>query len=374
MREEWKRQISRPLFWGVLIGSILINMWILANFGGQRELVKKSREIWEELQLPLDEESAEMYLEALEPIEKKESGVPSFRQIMDGTRYMIKEMDSDSLADAFSSSQMLTGEAEAYIKTEYGKLGKVLEENRGNGTAASFFVPCSRNFFDLFSRWIPLACTLESILAGILLMMQSVSETFSAGTAAVVYATKAGRRIQDRRRRMAASAGLLFTLCIWSVTVMTACAVFPLGSLWKTPIGSMMLLDSFFPILSRMPLNAAEYVGMEVVVSIFTVLLFSYISFSLVIRNKNSFVSFIQLGLGCSVIYTVTSLFPKDSRFYFTMQYNPVDLARKAGHWMVSGGTFFSPQYYEVIVLLCWGGIAGAAAYAVRKRFLAEDL
>ena len=84
MRDEWKRQMCRPLFWGILIGSILLNMWILANFGGQRELVRKSREIWDELQLPLSEETAEKYLEALEPTEEKQTGVPTFRQIMEG--------------------------------------------------------------------------------------------------------------------------------------------------------------------------------------------------------------------------------------------------------------------------------------------------
>ena len=79
MRDEWKRQMCRPLFWGILIGSILLNMWILANFGGQRELVRKSREIWDELQLPLSEETAEKYLEALEPTEEKH-GVRKIRE------------------------------------------------------------------------------------------------------------------------------------------------------------------------------------------------------------------------------------------------------------------------------------------------------
>lgn len=374
MREEWKHQLCSPLFWGILIGSILVNMWILANFRGQREFVKRSREVWEQVRLPLSEESAGIYLDALEPIEEKETGVPTLQQMMEGTLYMLRELDGESLADAFSSSLMLDGRAEDYVKEEYGKLETVLEENRENGTAAGFFVPCCRNFFELFSRWIPLSCTLESILAGILLMMRSVSETFTTGTAPVVYTAKAGRRIQDSRRRAAAASGILFTVCIWSVTLLGACAVFPLGSLWKTPVGSMMLLDSFFPMISRIPLTAAGYVGAEFLISLFTALLFSYMSFSPVTRNKNSFASFVQLGMGCAVVYTVTSLFPKDSRFYFTMQYNPVDLAGKAGHWMVSGGTFFSPQHYEVLVLLLWGVVAGAAAYAARRKFLAEDL
>ena len=83
MREEWKHQMCSPLFWGILVGSVLVNLWILANFGGQRELVFRSREAWEQLRLPLSEDSAELYLDALEPMDEKETGVPTFRQIMD---------------------------------------------------------------------------------------------------------------------------------------------------------------------------------------------------------------------------------------------------------------------------------------------------
>ena len=71
MREEWKHQICSPLFWGILIGSILVNTWILANFRGQRDLVKRSREVWEQVQLPVSEETARIYLDMLEPTEKK---------------------------------------------------------------------------------------------------------------------------------------------------------------------------------------------------------------------------------------------------------------------------------------------------------------
>ena len=95
--------------------------------------------------------------------EEKAAGVPTIEQVMDGTLHLIQELNGEMLGSAFSSSLMLTGDAEEYVKDEYAKLDEVLEENRKDGTAAGFFVPGNRGFFELFSRWIPLSCTLEAV-------------------------------------------------------------------------------------------------------------------------------------------------------------------------------------------------------------------
>ena len=70
----------------------------------------------------------------------------------------------------------------------------------------------------------------------------------------------------------------------------------------------------------------------------------------------------------------MTSLFPKWSVVYFILQYNPVDLARKAGHWMVNGASFLSPRYYEITVIILWGILIACAAFRVRRQFLKKDL
>lgn len=374
MKEEWKRQIKSPLFWGLMIGSLLINFWILANYSGQRELVVKSREAWMKLNLPVNETSVQLYLKELESVEERKAGVPGFKQVLDGALYMQQELDGQDLADVFSTAFMLRGEALKYVEEEYGKLDKVLEYNRRDGTAAMFFVPGNRGFFELYSRQIPLFCTLESILAAVLLMMKSVNEPFSVGTAMVVFATKTGRKSQDKRRRAAVLTSVVFAVGVWAVTCLSAGILFPMGNLWKTRVGSMMLLDSFFPIISRFPMTVAAYLGLEFGISVLSSVLFCYLSYIFAARNQNSFASFVQLMFGCACIYTVTSLFPKDSRFFFTVQYNPVSLIQRAGHWVVSGGPFFSPQYYEITVLLLWGSLIGIAVYLSRRRFLREDL
>ena len=76
------RVVLSPIFWGLLIGSMAVNAWILINFSGQRELVEKSVKAWEDLGLPVVENTAEQYLKVLEPGEKKEVGIPTLRQIM----------------------------------------------------------------------------------------------------------------------------------------------------------------------------------------------------------------------------------------------------------------------------------------------------
>lgn len=374
MKREWKRLLGSRIFLGLLIGSMAVNAWVLINFGSQRELVKKSEKIWEELGLAVNENTAERYLRVLEPGEKEEKGIPNFRQIIEGTVYLTKNLNSRDMAEQFSCALMLEGQAREYAEKEYKKLDGILEENRENGKAEHFFVPGNRGFFELFSRWIPLVCTLESILAGILFMIYTVNEPLTSGTASVEYTTKRGRKCQDQRRRAAALTGVTFTVMIWGLTLLAAALMFPLGGLWKTPIGSMMVLDAYYPLISWFPLNIAEYVGVEFLLSVFAVLLFSYIGYGAAAKGRNSFRAFMLIGFGCACTYTVTSLFPKGSIFYFVLQYNPVDFARKAGHWMVNGASFLSPKYYEITVILVWGILTAGAAFVVRKQFLKKDL
>ena len=330
------RVVLSPIFWGLLIGSMGVNAWILINFSGQRAIVEKSVKAWEDLGLPVDENTAEQYLEVLEPGEKKEAGIPTLRQIMDGTVYMTNELDSSVLAENFSSALMLEDGAKKYAEKEYQKMEGILAENRRNQDAAHFFVPGSRGFFE--------------------------------------YTSKTGRKSQDQRRRAAILAGLTFTAVIWGVTILAAALIFPLGPLWKTPIGSMMVLDSYFPVISWFPLHIAGYLGLEFLISVCAAVLFSYIGYTFAAKGRNSFKAFILLGFGCACIYTVTSLFPKWSVVYFILQYNPVDLARKAGHWMVNGASFLSPRYYEITVIILWGILIACAAFRVRRQFLKKDL
>lgn len=59
------------------------------------------------------------------------------------------------MAEAFSSSLRLTGEAKEYVSTEYGKLGKILEENRESGRAASFLYRAAGTFCIVFQMDSP---------------------------------------------------------------------------------------------------------------------------------------------------------------------------------------------------------------------------
>lgn len=374
MKEEWKRQSKSLLFWGFLVGSLIVNLWILLNFSGQRELVQKSRQAAEELGPSISTETLDHYLTVLKPAEQIDNGIPTHRQMMEGALHLSDTFRSSDCYQAFANTLMLSDGAAEYAKKEYQKLEPVILENKESGIANTFFVPCNQSFFDLFSRWIPLACTLESILAGVLITMRCVTEPFSTGTSMIVYTTKTGRRIQRQQFFTGISLSLTFTLIIWGITLTGATIMFPLGELWNAPLGSMMVLDSFYPIISWVSLSIKEYIGLELLLSAGISLLFSCIAFCFVSKSKNSFLAFVQLGFVCALVYTVTSLFPKNSILYFILQYNPVDFARKAGHWAVNGGTFFSPRFYEITVISLWGLLTIIGIIIVHKQFLKKDL
>lgn len=374
MKEEWKRQVKSPLFWGFLVGSLIANIWILLNFSGQRELVQKSRQAVEELGPSISAKTLDNYLSVLASAEVKESGIPTHRQMLEGGLKLSETLGSNDCYKAFADSMMLSGGAAKYAEKEYQKLEPVLIKNRESGVSNAFFVPCSQSFFNLFSRWIPLVCTLESILAAILIMMRCVTEPFSTQTAMIVYSTKTGRHIRRRQLSAGILLSLTFTLIIWAVTLVGAGILFPLGELWNAPLGSMMVLDSFYPIISWISLSVKEYIGLEFVLSAGISLLFSCLAFCFAAKSKNSFLAFVRLGFACALLYTVTSLFPRNSIVYFILQYNPVDFARNAGHWLVNGAAFFSPRYYEITVLSLWGLLAVLGAAIVHRQFIKKDL
>lgn len=54
----------------------------------------------------------------------------------------------------------------------------------------------------------------------------------------------------------------------------------------------------------------------------------------------------------------------------FWMQYNPLDMALKAGDWFLYGADHFSPQGYEICTAALWIILCGdvSADFAVRKK------
>ena len=153
------RVVLSPIFWGLLIGSMAVNAWILINFSGQRELVEKSVKAWEDLGLPVVENTAEQYLKVLEPGEKKEVGIPTLRQIMDGTVHMTNELNGSDLAENFSSVLMKTGQRNMRRKNikswmvSWQKIGGIRLPHTSLSREAEVFLNYFQDGFLWLVRW-----------------------------------------------------------------------------------------------------------------------------------------------------------------------------------------------------------------------------
>lgn len=390
MGEEMKRVFLRPMFYALLLGCVAINVWVLWNASDQRSQVIASRDTAEQLTVGTGQtllrlqpgqtgDIAQAITRRLPDADQgseavKGGGTPTILQMLDGALAMADGVNGEAMAGTYISGEGLKDEAADIARKIYSQLDPVIEENRANGTADTFFVPCNEGFFQLFTNNLLLFLMVESIVCSVLLMINTANDAFSAKLSGLVYSSRRGRRLQLVKLLSGLVTAVIFTAILWAVTLGLTALIFPLGSLWQVPLGSMMVLDQFYPLISWFPMTIAQYVCVQFLVALGCVIVFALGAYGLVTRLHNSFSAFMVLGFVSALIYTVTFYFPKTTFMYFVMQCNPMDLARKAGRWLVSGAAGLSPQFYEVFTLAVWLVILGLAGVMEIKRFYQEDL
>ncbi len=374
MKEECRRIICNRLPWLLLTAALTVNLWILWNFQGQREYVQTSRSLAEEGTEYVTSENQEEIITAFAGAEEGHSGEIRVRNMVEGTLGLAGQLKAQDLANACIESMKLKKSAAEHARKAFAALEPVLDKNREDGTATQLFVPCSGRFFDLFSRWLPLAATVESILVAVLLMLRCVNEPFDQRTAAIIYTSKRGRRVNHTRFLAVTAVATGLTAAIWALALGMAAVVFPMGKLWNVKLGSMMVLDAFYPIITRFPVSIGAYLALQFLVSLCLAWLFGAMAYFTVLGGHNTFTAFGKMALACLLAAAVTQNFPRKTLLYFILRFNPVDFAGKAGRWFACGGSFMSVKGYEALFILTWTSLFGGLCVRRSRRFLGEDL
>lgn len=373
LRTELRRICSQPFWWALLAGCLLINGWLLLNYAGQRDMVLAATAAEEALG-PLDGTTLSEYEERLKLFDSEDENVLTAGQMLEGSLAMAEKLETSDLADSYVGNMRLLGEAEKYAREQFEKLQPVMEKNRENGTANTFFIPCTKGFSELFCRWIPLFVTLEGILCGVLLTIRSVTEPFAAGSAALLLSCLTGRRILAWKRRGGCISGVILCILVWGITLAAAGILFPLGKLWDTPLGSMMFLEGLCPIISRIPMTLVTYLAMQTGISLLVVCLFSLFAGWSALWTRNALTASAGLGVVCMAIYTFVFLFPRDTVLWFLMRCNPVTFAGEAGHWMTNGAVSLSSAGRTAGTLLVWGTLTAVLVLRQSRRFAKADV
>ena len=256
-------------------------------------------------------------------------------QMIRGALNMAKAITVEDIAYAYIGNMELTGKAADHAMARFEGLGSILEENRESGRARAFFVPEIYGFFGLMGRKLPLFCTIEGILAAALMAMKGMNEPFSTGNSTLIFSLKSGRRLCLWKRGAALLAGWLWGVILWGLTLLLTGLLFPLGSLWQAPAGSMMMLSGMYPLLPAIPMTLLGYMLIQCVLSLAVMGLFSLFFGWAALYTKNILTAAAGLGLLCMAIYTFAELFPGTGMLWFAVRYNPVTLAMDAGRWLV---------------------------------------
>lgn len=374
IKEECRRIVWGRLPWLLLAAAMIINVWILWNFEEQREYVETARKLAENGVEYVTLERQEEIIQSFAGPEERHPGKIRVRNLVEGVEQAAKRLKAQDLADIYIEAMKLKGSAARQAEKAFATLDPVLESNKECGIIRQLFVPCGGQFFELFSRWIPLAATIEGILAAVLLMLKCVNEPFDQRTGAVVYTSKRGRRVNHTRFWAVMAVVTGFAGVVWALTLGVAGILFSMGKLWDVKLGSMMVLDMFNPVITRFPVSIGAYTLLQFLVSLCMIWQFGAMAYFAVLNTHNTYTAFGEMAFACLGIVALTQNFPRSTMLYFILRFNPVDFTGKAGRWFASGGSFLSVKGYEVLFLLFWGSLLWGLCIHRSKEFLKEDL
>lgn len=169
-------------------------------------------------------------------------------------------------------------------------------------------------------------------------------------------------------------AGVLAGAFLWMATMTAAAVLFPLGDLWDTPVGSMMMLDGMCPLISEIPMTLRTYLFAQAGISILVGLLFYFAAGWAALRTRNALTAAAGLGIVCMAVYTLAELFPGVDKVWFWIRHNPVTFAADAGRWLANGALSLSSVWEAAAVLALWGAVATLLITWQYRKFLRADI
>lgn len=371
--EEGKRLLSGRFLWGLFAGALVVNFWIIANYRGQALMAEEAAGLWDRGVHSVTKENTEVIIAAFAGTEPPAAQI-SVRSAVEAVPLMAEKIGAADFAEIFIEKLRLGERTAQAVRNASAPMEEWLARDRENGTAVSLFVPCTSGFFELFSRILPVACTVEAALAAVLFMLRCVNAPYDHRSKELVYTTKVGRRLSRLQIESTSFVICLFTAALWSVTFLAVECVFHIGKLWQVKVGSMMMLDSFYPVVCRFSVSLLGYVLLQATISVCIALLFGVAAAGFVKKTHSAIAAFLKMGFGCAAMAAITEIFPRNSMLLFAIRFNPVEFIKKAGRYFAGGAGFLSVKYYEVAFILCWGTLLLAFLAGRYKRFWVEDI
>lgn len=310
-------------------------------------------------------------LKILEQIWNEEPGNDiswvEFQNNLERSKVYYQSIQSSDMANAYCNLMRLEGKAAEYVQDEFAKLDSRIQDAAEQ--EVTVFPPYRMRIFEFITTYLLFAVNLEGVIAAVILTLYVIDMERSSGTTSTVYSTKKGKRILRDKLLAAFTGSLLSFFLIVVLTFLPAAFLFPTETILNTMVSNPMVNLKGVPCIAKAAITIGEYIAVSLFMSSILVGIYSLGSFAVGIRAKNGYFAVGILMVLLGIMRVFSSVAPTSTYLFFWSQYNPLDIALKAGTWFLYNANNFSPSGYEVYTVLLWGGVSVTGCISGLRRF-----
>lgn len=352
MKEELSKMFRGKLIFGLVLLSVIINTYLMFM---QKDITKGLRlidDFCKEKGSVVSDEKLAILAKAWFEKNIDDISWEEFENNIEGAARYYELIQSSDMADAYNSLMHLEGKAAEYVQTEFRKLDGAIKEAAGQ--ELTFFMPYRMHAFDFISTYLLYALNLQGIVIAAIVTLYCVDMERSNRTVSTVYSTREGNKIIKNKLFASVTGSVICFLVIAAVTLAMAGCIFPVKTIMNTYVSNPMVNLKGAPCMTKEIMTIGEYVFINLGISCLLTVIYSLGSFCLGLRAKNGYYAFGILIVLLGSMKVISTAAPTSTCMFFWTQYNPIDMALKAGTWFLYGANNFSPSGYEGFTVVLW--------------------
>lgn len=364
LKYELKKLLKFPLMWGLLALFIGFNIYIICCEVGNKEYQQSLRGVYEVIMgRKTSGENYQLYTQYREK-------VSAFYDSLD--MQSIKEM-KEYMGDFHP-----TGSYEKFIDNNYSKLQKRVEQIKSDGDTDGDFYP--GDIFNIHKKLylVIKLCIIEAIIMMCFSVLYLMDFERLNRTEDLVFSSWIGRSDMKIKHRAGISGGLAFSVLILSVSLGVFLALVPMGGLWRTPVSSVMVMESSglweYPFITFVRLTLGQEFALVIMTTVLLILLFGFTAGAVHLFINNSYITMIGTA-ACFVGLMVLPAAVKSAGWLKTVVcLNPVSVWYYCGRLFIENDLPVSFAWSEFVTLGIFSVTAIIFMLLGRRFFISKDI
>lgn len=358
MKEELKKLYRGRLVWSLMLLSVIANAYLLFLQRDKIPALVRIDDFCREYGGGIEEEKTAVLGRLWSRGDHGGIAWEEFEKDIERAAEYRKSVQGSHMAEAYCVSQNLSGRAAEYVREVFGRLEGAIRE--GAQRELTYFAPSRMRVFDTFATYLLFAVNLEGIVVAVIVSLYCADLERSSRTVSTVYSTKRGRRILKDKllASVAASAACLLTIAV--ITAFLGVCFFPVKTILNTEMSNPLVHLKGAPCFTRESMTIGTYMIVSICISCVLAVVYSLGSFWLGLKAKNAYYAVGVLVVLLGIMEVASTAAPRSELVFFWAQYNPLDMARRAGTWLLYGANSFSPPGYEAVTAALWGTVCAA--------------